>query len=153
MIMKNKITNILGLSALLISASLFTGCKTIPGGKPPEEAALNYIKPTVIIACAVSIESIEDKDKRIEVAKKIFAVSVVIESLASGQVPTPDQLSLALKNVLPNEPKYLVLVQAFRDLYANHYAQFDNNAVLAFRYLKEISSGCRDAASLYIPQN
>ena len=136
--------------------SVFLGaCATTQTGKidapASVENALPYIKPAVILACTVVLDQATSGNDRIEKAKMINHVAIIVESLTLGSAPTPDQLQKALTDYLPIEKTHWVnYVSAIKDMYTVQFSRVDGNGALAIKVLNAIASGCKDATSSYV---
>ena len=150
--------NKLNIITAALMSIIMVGCGTINGGKDQSiggtttvENALPYIKPAVILACTVVLEQALSPEDRIEKAKMINHVALVVEALTSGQTPTPDQLQKALTDYLPAEKthwaKYIVAV---KDIYAAQFIKLNGDAALAVKVLNAIAGGCKDATAEYV---
>jgi hypothetical protein len=150
--------NKLNLIAVALMGIFMIGCSTTNtggdnqvGGTTAVENALPYIKPAVILACTVVLEQAVSVEDRAEKAKMINHVATIVESLTSGQTPTPDQLQKALTDYLPVEKthwtKYVIAV---KDIYAAQFAKLNGDAVLAVKVLNAIAGGCKDATAEYV---
>lgn len=147
-----RILMLLGLSFLMVGcATTNTSSDNQIGGTTAVENALPYIKPAVILACTVVLEQALSPEDRVEKAKMINNVATVVESLTTGQTPTPDQLQKALADHLPIEKthwaKYVVAV---KDIYASQFSKLNGDAALAVKVLNAIASGCKDATEEYV---
>jgi len=150
--------NKLNLALIALMSFFVIGCSTSNPGKDSEfggtiavENALPYIKPAVMLACTVVLEQALSPEDRVEKAKMINNVAVVVESLTVGKTPTPDQLQKASSDHLPAEKthwaKYIVAV---KDIYAAQFAKLNGDAALAVKVLNAIASGCKDATEEYV---
>lgn len=150
--------NKLNLIAVALMGIFMVGCSTINtggdnqiGGTTAVENALPYIKPAVMLACTVVLEQALSPEDRIEKAKMINHVAVIVEALTVGQTPTPDQLQKALTDYLPAEKthwtKYIIAV---KDIYATQFTKINGDAALAVKVLNAIASGCKDATAEYV---
>lgn len=150
--------NKLNLIAVTLMGIFMVGCSTTNtggdnqvGGTTAVENALPYIKPAVMLACTVVLEQALSPEDRIEKAKMINHVAVIVEALTAGQTPTPDQLQKALTDYLPAEKthwsKYVI---AIKDIYAAQFAKINGDAALAVKVLNAIAGGCKDATAEYV---
>jgi hypothetical protein len=150
--------NKLNLIAATIMGIFIIGCTTTNtykdnqiGGATAVENALPYIKPAIILACTVVLEQALSPEDRVEKAKMINHVALVVEALTVGQTPTPDQLQKALTDYLPAEKthwaKYIIAV---KDIYAAQFAKINGDAALAIKILNAIAGGCKDATAEYV---
>ena len=150
--------NKLNLIAVALMGIFLVGCSTTNtggdnqvGGTTAVENALPYIKPAVMLACTVVLEQALSLEDRVEKAKMINHVAVIVEALTAGQTPTPDQLQKALTDYLPAEKthwaKYVI---ALKDIYAAQFAKINGDAALAVKVLNAIAGGCKDATAEYV---
>lgn len=150
--------NKMNLIAVALMGIFMVGCSTTNtggdnqvGGTTAVENALPYIKPAVMLACTVVLEQALSPEDRIEKAKMINHVAVIVEALTAGQTPTPDQLQKALTDYLPAEKthwsKYVI---AIKDIYAAQFAKINGDAALAVKVLNAIAGGCKDATAEYV---
>lgn len=146
---------------VLLLPLVLIGCTTTnPGGSDSDnsaqtgvEKALPYIAPAVTLACTVVLEQALSPDDRIEKAKMINHVAVIVESLTKGTTPTPDQLKTALSDYLPQEKTHwVVYVNAVKDIYAAQFSKVGGDARLAIDVLNAIAKGCKDATASYVTQ-
>ena len=147
--------NKLQIAAVALLSIFLGACATTQTGKIDAPAsienALPYIKPAVILACTVVLDQATSGNDRIEKAKMINHVAVIVESLTLGSAPTPAQLQKALTDYLPVEKTHWVnYVSAIKDMYAVQFARVDGNGALAIKVLNAIASGCKDATSSYV---
>lgn len=150
--------NKLNAIAIALMGVIMIGCGTVDGGKDQPiggttavQNALPYIKPAVILACTVVLEQALSPEDRIEKAKMINHVATIVESLTTGQTPTPDQLQKALTDYLPVEKTHWIkYVTVVKDIYATQFSKINGDAVLAVKVLNAIASGCKDATEEYV---
>jgi len=151
--------NILPILAISL---LFTACATNNGGnggsdtggttsREAVENALPYIAPAVTLACTVVLEQALNPEDRVEKAKMINHVAVIVEGLTAGATPTPDQLQKALTDYLPQDKthwaKYVVIV---KDIYATQFTKLNGDAKLGVDILNAIAKGCKTATEEYV---
>ena len=141
---------------------LVAGCATNNGGsggsevggttpKQAVENALPYIAPAVTLACTVVLEQALTPEDRVEKAKMINHVAVIVESLTSGNTPTPDQLQKALTDYLPQDKTHWVkYVSVVKDIYATQFTKLGSDAKLGVDVLNAIAKGCKDATQDYV---
>jgi len=150
--------NKLNLTTAILVGVLMIGCTTIDnkkdqqvGGSTAVENAIPYIKPAVILTCTVVLEQALSPQDKVEKAKMINHVSTIVESLTTGQTPTPDQLQKALSDYLPEEKthwaKYVI---AIKDIYAAQFNKINGDTALAVKVLNAIASGCKEATAEYV---
>jgi hypothetical protein len=147
--------NKLQLAAVALLSVFLGACATTNTGKvdvaTSVENTLPYVKPAVVLACTVVLDQAVSGNDRIEKAKMINHVAVIVESLTLGSAPTPDQLQKALTDYLPVEKTHWVnYVSAIKDMYAVQFARVDGNGALAIKVLNAIASGCKDATASYV---
>ncbi len=147
--------NKLNLIAVALLSVFLGACATTNTGKvdvaTSVENTLPYVKPAVVLACTVVLDQATSGNDRIEKAKMINHVAVIVESLTLGSAPTPAQLQKALTDYLPVEKTHWVnYVSTIKDMYAVQFARVDRNGALAIKVLNAIASGCKDATSSYV---
>ena len=147
--------NKLQLTAVALLSVFLGACATTQTGRIDASAsvenALPYIKPAVILACTIVLDQATSGDDRIEKAKMINHVAVIVESLTLGSAPTPAQLQKALTDYLPVEKTHWVnYVSAIKDMYAVQFSRVDGNGALAIKVLNAIASGCKEATGGYV---
>lgn len=151
------INNFMKYLPLLALPFILIGCATTDTGTDDNSAqsgvekALPYIAPAVTLACTVVLEQALSPEDRVEKAKMINHVAVIVEGLTAGKTPTPDQLKNALTDYLPQEKTHwVVYVNAVKDIYASQFKQVGGDAKLAVDVLNAIAKGCKDATASYV---
>ena len=139
------------LSLIIACSLLFTGCATTNvSTKDRIERVIPYIKPAVSLATIIAIEESVKPEERKDIARQINGVSTVIESLAAGVTPTPEDLEKVLLLYFPHEAKYSKYVISLKSAYTVAFLKLDGNAALVAKILKEISTGAKEASAAYL---
>jgi len=150
--MKTYIRN--SLLITLLSISLFiVGCETVPSDPNSESRVLSHLKTGTTLAYSAVFISIEDLDKKKDIAKKIYVVSDLVEGLADNGDLLPDKLKSVLDEFFPEGSEYATLSPAISELYKNAFIGLDGDAVKAGKYLKTIAGACKLSASAYYKPN
>ncbi len=139
---------VMGLSILML-----TGCTTPSVGQKPVDVVqeiMPYIQPAVSIACTAYLNTVNDLDERVSVAKQINSVSDAINQLASGTVPSADDLKNVIAQFSSADPKWVNFSNSIRDIYVINFNKLNGDSKLAVDILKNIAAGCKDASASYV---
>jgi len=147
--------NKLNLIAVALLSVFLGACATTQTGQVDAatsvENALPYVKPAVVLACTVVLDQALSGDDRIQKAKMINHVAVIVEGLTVGTAPSPAQLQKALSDYLPAEKTHWAnYISVIKDIYAQQFSRIDGNTALAIKVLNAIASGCKDATASYV---
>lgn len=134
--------------SLLITCAMLTmgGCATVKEYATPDNA-----RTASALVCSNTIQFAVTEPDRIETANYVYAVAHAVRSLSGGKVPTPAELTAAIRVFTPNGGKWVTLGTNISSIYGALYPRIQGDPKLALQYLEAIAAGCEDAASSFLP--
>ena len=134
-----------------IAAILATGCATI---QTIAKLDLPFVETEAQLACGAVLQLAVSPADRAGVAGMIYSVADVVDSLATGQVLTPDEFNAKVTAWgIGGASQYVGVAQAIAGVWAKLYPSLQGNPQLAIQVLAKISAGCCDAAKPYVTAN
>lgn len=144
------------LLSLILSASLILvpGCAFFENVSKPGQTVrdyIPYIEPSVAIAAsAVFVLAINEKD-RVSKALVIYTVADVVQALASGVAPTPEQFESVLGDAVPDKEHWASFAVSIASVYSSVYYRVSGDAKVSLEALVAIAGGLKKAVRPYLP--
>lgn len=146
------------LITLFLAFSLLTGgcsllsIKDSETGKIDHAKVVRYMEPASYFACKAIIGYAINDDDKADKAKIIFDIAKAIRSLASGSVPTAEEVEKVIKIWSPDKIHWAQLAVELSMVYERFYDTVTETAqnALIFEALGELAEGCERAAKPYI---
>jgi hypothetical protein len=108
------------------------------------------VRIATALVCSNTLNfAVKDSDRAL-IANYIYSVAHGIRTLATGKVPSPDELKATVSLFSPGAGKWATLGTSISSIYGGIFAQVKGNPKLVLEYLEAIAAGCEDAASPYL---
>ena len=147
--MKNIITSLV----VAVSLIVMPGCAFLENVSKPGQAVNNYlpyIEPSVAIAAsAVFVLAVNQKD-RADKAAVIYSIADVVQALASGDSPTPDQFEKVVGESLPDKEHWSAFAVSIASVYSSVYYRVSGDAKVTLDTLAAIARGLKKAVKPYV---
>lgn len=141
--------------SLILSVSLIAlpGCALFENTSKPGQVVNNYlpyIEPaTALAASAVFVLAINQNDRAAKAAI-IYTISDIVQALASGVSPTPDQFEKVLGESLPDKEHWSAFAVSIASVYSSVYYRVGGDAKVTLDTLAAIARGLKKAVKPYI---
>jgi hypothetical protein len=131
---------------LLAIPLFFMGCST---------NNTTYFRSSAAILTNIALNEAVSEEDRVEKAKIILHVAVLIETLTEADQVSVEELATSLNNLLPQKPHWDEFVSSIILIYADYLGEVDqmpeSQRVKAMKEgLNKIAEGCRLAAQRYV---
>lgn len=145
------------LSLLLAVGLALSGCAGLPANATPHDKALaaldtaqTGLKFTIGPAITAFLLMEKDNAKRAQSAAYVYAAATALNAAATGETPTAEQLSAAVKTFIKDDPRYLALAGLVVSEYANVYPLFKISGTSPAKFLTEVAQRAGEAAKPFL---